>query len=414
MTNGPPPTKKEPLLSRTLLLFLFAMILANIGGNMYGSLLPLYLKDLGADVGQIGLFFTLSQVIPLSLQILGGWISDSIGRLRAVALGSIGGVLSYIAMILAPSWEWLLLATAFGAVSGALVAPSFDAFIAESSTPANRARVFGISQTLFLIVTVIGPFLGGYLAEERGYKFMLMTAGAMYLIATIIRISMARKVGKTEKIKAEALSFRSLKTNLGTMLALLLAGGVVTWILITDGVLDTSFAMCMNLLPVYLQEIGGLSLKQIGLLNSLFGLAMMVTTLPGGWLADRLGERVGIVISFMMVGTGLGLMIFMPEQSIWLYGASFALAGMGLGLSNPAYKSLISKAVPEKVRGTAFGLFGTSLGLVSLPAPWIGGQLWQHVGPRIPFLIAVIVSFLCTIPAWFKFRLPNGEQTAEA
>ena len=138
MDNSVPQAKKEPLLSSTLLLFLFAMILANIGGNMYGSLLPLYLKDLGADVGQIGLFFTLSQVIPLALQILGGWISDSIGRLRAVALGSIGGVLSYIAMILAPSWEWLLLATAFGAVSGALVAPSFDAYIAESSTPATQ------------------------------------------------------------------------------------------------------------------------------------------------------------------------------------------------------------------------------------------------------------------------------------
>ena len=37
---------------------------------------------------------------------------------------------------------------------------------------------------------------------------------------------------------------------------------------------------------------------------------------------------------------------------------------------SPAYNSLISKAVPEKVRGTAFGLFSTSLGLVSLPSPW--------------------------------------------
>mgnify|MGYP001050244608 CR=1 FL=1 len=122
---------------------------------------------------------------------------------------------------------------------------------------------------------------------------MLMTAGAMYLIATIIRISMARKVGKSEKSKSEGLSFSSLKTNLGTLLALLLAGGVITWILITDGVLDTAFAMCMNLLPVYMQEIGGLSLKQIGLLNSLFGLSMMVTTLPGGWLADRPGPAAG-------------------------------------------------------------------------------------------------------------------------
>jgi MFS family permease len=74
----------------------------------------------------------------------------------------------------------------------------------------------------------------------------------------------------------------------------------------------------------------------------------------------------------------------------------------------PAYQSLISKAVPKKVRGTAFGLFSSSLGLVSLPAPWIGGELWEKVSPRFPFMITVVVSFLSVIPAWLKFRLPKG------
>jgi hypothetical protein len=53
--------KAEPLLNNTLLLFMLAMILANIGGEMYGMLLPLYLKELNASVVQIGLFFTISQ-----------------------------------------------------------------------------------------------------------------------------------------------------------------------------------------------------------------------------------------------------------------------------------------------------------------------------------------------------------------
>ena len=44
-----------------LLLFMLAMILANLGGEMYGMLLPLYLKELNASVVQIGLFFTISK-----------------------------------------------------------------------------------------------------------------------------------------------------------------------------------------------------------------------------------------------------------------------------------------------------------------------------------------------------------------
>src|SRR5512147_1354334 len=100
---------KARLLTPLLLLFMLAMILANIGGNMYGPLEALYLKELGAGIGQIGLFYTLSQIIPLLLQILGGWVSDSLGRLRAIAIGSVFGALGFIPLILADTWQWLLL-----------------------------------------------------------------------------------------------------------------------------------------------------------------------------------------------------------------------------------------------------------------------------------------------------------------
>jgi len=400
--------RKQPLLSGLVLLFLVAMIFANVGGNMYGPLMSLYIKDLGATVGQIGLFFTISQIIPLALQILGGWISDTLGRLRAIAIGSIVGIFTYVALIAAPTWQWLLVASAFQAITGSLVGPSFDAFIAEHSSDENRAKVFGISQALFMIVGVVGPVLGGWLVDLYGFKKMLLVAAGLYVIATIIRVSMAREAAKGDESKPQKLSFGNLKDNLGTMFGLLVAGGVITWVLITDGVRDISFGLSMNLLPVYMQEFGGLNFKEIGLMNSVFGLFMMLSTIPGGWLADKKGERVNIVMGFVLIGVALGMLVYMPTANPWLYGVGWAIAGTGVGLMTPAYQSLISKAVPTKVRGTAFGLFSSSLGLVSLPAPWIGGELWEKVNPRLPFMITVIVSFLSTIPAWLKFRLPKN------
>lgn len=59
--------RPPPLLNCKLMLFMLAMVLANTGGHMYGPLLPLYLKSLNASVLQVGIFFTLSQVIPLAL-----------------------------------------------------------------------------------------------------------------------------------------------------------------------------------------------------------------------------------------------------------------------------------------------------------------------------------------------------------
>ncbi len=183
-------SRRAPLLNQTLVVFLVAMVLANISSHMYEPLLPLYLKSLNASVMQVGLFFTLSRIIPLLLQILGGWISDTLGRLRSIAFGSIAGVLSYVAMILSPTWQWVLLGEGLAATTRSLVGPSFGAFIAEQSSEENRARVFGISEMIFMVVAVIGPPLGGWLADTYGFQVLLICAAGLYTLATIIRVLM--------------------------------------------------------------------------------------------------------------------------------------------------------------------------------------------------------------------------------
>jgi MFS family permease len=407
-------TPKPPFLTPLMLLFMLAMILANMGGSMYGPLEALYLKELGAGIGQIGLFYTLSHIIPLLLQILGGWISDTLGRLRAIAIGSVVGLFVYLPLILATRWEWILIASALSAVTRSLIGPSFDAFIADHSAAENRARLYGITQTLFGVVAVIGPFLGGVLVDAMGFKRMLMVAAALYLIATIIRISMARDATKKQTVPQQKLTLVSLKANLGTMFSLIMAGGLFTWILITDGVRDIFFNMSFSFLSVYMQEIAQLSIRDIGLMSSIFGLAMMAVMIPAGWLADRVGERVNIAISFLFLSVSIGMIATLPPASPgWIYGIGWVIAGLGVGLATPAYQSLISKAVPPRLRGVAFGLFSTSLGLVSLPAPLIGGYLWENISPQFPFMLTALASLLAIIPVWFKFKLDKTTEAVE-
>jgi MFS family permease len=409
MENATSSVKAEPLVNRMLLLFMLAMILANIGGEMYGMLLPLYLKELNATVVQIGLFFTISQVIPLVVQILGGWVSDSLGRLRSIALGSVAGNLTYVGFILAPTWQWVMSGMFFSAITRSLIGPSFSAFIAEQSAEQNRARVFGISDTLFMIVGVVGPPLGGFLADKYGFRIMLACAWVLYFFATVIRVSMARTAARGHEANPQRLSLGSLRTNLGSMVGLLLSGGVITWILITDGVRDISYSLSGNLMPVYLEQIGGMTFQQIGWLGSIFSVCMMLVTMPAGWLADKKGERLGIVMGFLF--EFIAMFTFMQVRGFWGYALVWAVFGLGTGMMSPAYNSLISKAVPEKLRGTAFGLFGTSLGVVSLPAPWAGAQLWEHYSPRLPFYVTGLAALGSVIPVWLKFKLPKNGRT---
>jgi MFS family permease len=404
-----PSAESKPLLSPTLLLFMLAMILANIGSEMYGPLLPLYLKELNASVAQIGLFFTLSQIVPLALQILGGWVSDTLGRLRSIALGSLAGNLVYLGFIFAPTWQWVMSGMVFNAMTRSLIGPSFSAFIAEQSNEHNRARVFGITDTLYMIVAVIGPPLGGWLADTYSFRAMLAAGWLFYVGATLIRLAMARQAARAQTEKPKKLAFSGLRSNLKEMAVLITSGGLVTWILITDGVRDIAYALSGNLMPIYLEEIGGMSYQQIGWLGSVFGMCMMLVTIPAGWLADKKGERLGIIVGFTM--EFIAMMLFIRVDGFWGYAMVWAIFGLGIGMMAPAYNSLISKAVPEKVRGTAFGLFSTSLGVVSLPAPAIGAQMYERSSPRLPFAITGMAALFSVLPAWLKFKLPkNGEQ----
>ena len=60
--------------------------------------------------------------------------------------------------------------------------------------------------------------------------------------------------------------------------------------------------------------------------------------------------------------------------------------------------------------GTFTGMFRSSIGLISLPAPWLGAQLWERFSPLLPFIITAAVSLVTVIPNWFKFGVPDGEE----
>lgn len=412
--------KKTSLITPTLAVLLFSMIMANIGGQMYGPMLPLYVQQLGADLNQIGLFFTFAMIAPLLFQILGGWMSDSIGRVQAMAIGSVAGFAGYVVFVVSPSWAWLLLATVGLSVATSFVGPSFQALVAEEAPENSRGKVFGLVQGIFLVVGVIGAPLGGWMADAYGFRWMFGVAAGLYGIATIIRVVMAYRIQKQHQADVasektaprEKPSFAKLRESLVMISGMVLGGGLLTWLFISDGVRDITFSMGGNLFPLYMNNVAGISRTELGLLGAITSVAAMAFMALGGWLSDKFGERVGISIGYVLVASALFTML-----NSWTFGwfvLAWSLLGMGQGLLDPAYSSLVARAVPQNLRGTAFGLMSTSLGVISLPAPYIGTLLWTGFGPQVPFYM-MLGSLLLLVPiAWFKFRVPAQESTASA
>ncbi len=401
--------EKKVVLTRPLKTFLATMVLANIASRMYHPLMALYLKNLGAGVQQVGLFFTLSSIAPLAFQILGGWVSDSLGRLKAVAMGSVAGMMGMLVYVVAPSWQWLLIASAASAVAMAFVSPSFQAFVAEQSDEETLGRVYGLSQSIFTIVGIVAPPLGGLLADHFGFQTLFIVAAVLYGSATVIRIWMARRsAGSADEGEKKALSLRALKSDMGAMIALLLGGGVITWILISDGVRDVTYRMAFEMESLYLQDILGLTKTQIGWLMSLSSITTALLISRAGALSDKYGERVGIVGGFGLITAGV--VVFLNSAGFWGCALAWVLFGIGSALIGPAYNALISKTVPQKLRGTAFGLFSTSIGFISLPAPYLGGLLWEKISPQAPFYLPVVATVLLLPVMWVKFKLPDRKQ----
>ena len=397
---------QKALLPPILRWFLFAMILANVAASMYPILLPIYMTEIGANVQQVGIAFTLSSVAMLVLQIFGGWISDSIGRLKAVAIGSAGGVLGFFALSLAPTWQWMMVAIMAISFPRALVGPSFGAFIAENSSEANRGKVYGITETIFQITGVIGPALGGFLAGLWGFKSMLLVSAIIYTLAAGLRIWMAKSMRPKETEQAaQVLSTDSFKSSFKKMWGMIIGGGLLTWLLVTDGVRDIAFRLSGELQPLYLEQIGGLRVEQIGLLGSIFSIAWMFTPIISGKLTDRYGERVPISIGFLFIFASM--MTFLNTTVFAGFILAWVISGMGVGLLSPAYQSLISKTVPHNMLGIFNGVFYSSIGIISLPAPYIGAYLWENVRPSFPFYITAFVALATIIPTWLYFKVPK-------
>jgi MFS family permease len=376
------------------------MVIANIGSGIFAPFLALYVKDLGADIGQVGIYFTIMAVAPVAFRILGGWISDNLGRVQTVALGSVAGLAGFSAFWLAPTWGWLIPAGLLMDLGRALVGTSFRAYTAESAKPEVRAQVIGFTDSVFMICRIIGPPLGGYIAQFYNYRALFGVALLFMAVATALRAWNTRDLpfhwGK--------LQLARLKAGLGGIGALLLGGGLLTWILGVDLLRDMSYSLSLNFFSLYQKDIAGLSDGQIGWLSSIGAVTMALLMTLAGRLADRIGEHKVMVLGGLV--DAVALVVFVNVRSFPAFVLVAVLMSTGWSLFGPAYNSLLSKAVPPDRLGITYGLFETTASLLGMPAPAIGAQLWQHVSPQFPFYLTVALNLLTLVPIWLKFRLP--------
>lgn len=170
--------------------------------------------------------------------------------------------------------------------------------------------------------------------------------------------------------------------------------------------------MAERFLPIYMMALGGGAIA-IGLLNGLDNLLSALYSFPGGYLADRLGEKRALLIFNLVAIVGYLIVILFPSWQSVLIGACLFLSWSALSL--PATMGIVSRALPKDKRTMGVSMHSIVRRVPMALGPILGGAcigMWGEVaGVRIAFGFAIAISLIAAV---LQQKLIEGDAAHEA
>ena len=144
----------------------------------------------------------------------------------------------------------------------------------------------------------------------------------------------------------------------------------------------------------------GVTLLAIPLVYAIFNFVYAAASVPLGSLSDRIGREKVIMLGWFAYAMAyLGFALANASYQIWFL---FAFYGLYYATTEGVAKAFVADMVSADHRGRAYGIYNTSIGLISLPASFIAGFLWDRISPSAPFFLGAAIS-LCALALRFFF-----------
>ncbi len=400
----------QPLDSKKALTFIFFTILIDIiGWGIIIPVMPKLLVTLGhADVShaaKIGGWLNVTYAIMqfLCAPLLGA-MSDKWGR-RPVLLFSLAGFCAdYIFLANAPTIAWLFVGRFIAGITGASFSAA-SAYIADVTPPEKRAQSFGLIGAAFGLGFIIGPALGGLVADfgtRAPFWLAAGLCGANFLYGYFFI---------PESLKPENRRSISWKraNPAGSLLQLrkypVVSGLVVSLTLIYIG----AHAVQSNW-NFYTAFRFGWSEKTIGISLAVVGL--LIGSVQGGlirfinpWLGPKKSVYYGMALYT------LGMALFSIANQGWMMFAFLVPYCLG-GIAGPALQGIISSQVPPNAQGELQGALTSLMSATSIVGPLLMNNLFYfftHAGaplyfPGAPFAMGAILFFFALLFAAYTLK----------
>lgn len=402
-------SKRTPALG-----FIFITILVDVIG--FGIIIPV-MPELISNLAHVPiskaasyggwLLFAYAIMQFLFSPILGN-LSDRYGRRPVLLFSLFGFGIDYLFLAFAPSFTWLFIGRIIAGITGASFTTA-SAYIADISTPQNRAKNFGVIGAAFGMGFVLGPGIGGLIGEVWGTRAPFVAAAILTLINWLYGYFILPESHKIENRR----KFEWKRANpLGSLKQLkkypAIGGLVFSLVLIY-----IAAHAVQSTWSYYTYEKFKWSKAMVG--YSLTFVGVMIAIVQGGLIRiilPRWGNEKSIYIGLVFYTVGSAFMGFAPTG--WMLYVFTAIYCLG-AIVGPALQAVISTHVPPTEQGELQGGLNSMISLTTIAGPLIMTNLFSWFTrpsapfyfPGMPFLAA---SFFLLISAIFAYRELRAEK----
>lgn len=361
----------------------------DLASEMIYPIVPIFLTSvLHTSIPLVGLIEGFAEALSSISKYLFGTFSDYIQKRKIfVTAGYVCAAVSKILIGLAYSWPMVLFARITDRLGKGLRSAPRDSILLENTTAENRGYIFGFHRAFDSLGAVLGPLtalLILYLLKEN----IRLTFFIAFIPATIAIFLLAVFVKEKKEVKTEKnqifvkISWQHLNTNLKIFLAVSF--------LFSLGNSSDAFLL------LYAKNLG-LTTTLVVLMYVLYNVSQTIFATPAGSLADKLGARkvfLGGLFVFSIVYFLFGLV--KDPVFLWIL---FPIYGLYIAATDGVSKVYISEFITQNESGSYFGAYYALTALGTFFASFIGGILWNRIGPSATFYYGSAFSlaafFIC-------------------
>jgi MFS family permease len=359
----------------------------------------IYATLLGADPVQLGSLGSVGNAVGALAALPAGWFIDYYSLKKVFLLGTVMLAAARALYFVAPHWTWLYAGIVIYYLGMRLTCTSCTVTCAAELPNRERATGRGLCRTLASPVAILTPLLAAWLISQFGG---ISTEGVRPLYAVQMLIFVAIFVLLLTQLSPSHASGESGAGRhiLADFAQVFKQGPDVVRLMLVMGLMELPWTVAQPFMPLYAHEFKGANEFVLSGISMAITVVPMLASIPLGRLADRYGrKKLLFAIAPLAYAANLCL-IFAPASGmgaalfLLLYGVLFGFNSISMALVS----SMAAEIMPQGQMGRWIGLVSLFRGLLGIPAPLVGGLIWEHIGPQYVFLAAIAIDVFLRLP----------------